>query len=166
MSDLMFSGIIVGIFAMILYTPAKMALGIAAINNEGEPINFNDRLSCLIPVYNIGWAEKKYYDKIGLCTISTIAMIVIAVLRVCAWWFFYENVVIGTASIVLMYAAVLFFYFANARFVYDVLTTSEALDGIKKWFYVLLFPLGQHFVGSYVVNIIKNNMAQEDVFRG
>lgn len=166
MNDTMFSGIIIGVLAMIFYTPMKMALGIAAISNDGDSISFSDKLSCAIPIFNIGWAEKKYYGKISLCTISTISLLVFAALRVWAWWSFYENVMIGTGSIILLYLGILFFYVANARFVYDVLTTAEAIDGVKKWFYVLLFPLGQYFIGSYVANIIKYNMAQEDVFKG
>lgn len=166
MSDSMFSGVIVGVLAMIFYTPMKMALGIAAINNDGDSVSFSDKLSCAIPVFNIGWAEKKYYGKISLCTIATILLLLFAALRVLAWWYFYENVTIGTGSIILLYVGVLLFYVANARFVYDVLTTAEAADGVKKWFYVLFFPLGQYFIGSSVANIIKYNMAQEDVFRG
>lgn len=163
MNELMLSGIIVGVLAMLFFTPYKMAVGISSL--EGKP-SFGEKLICMIPIVNIARAENKYYGKISLATISFITLVAGIVFRVWAWWFHYQNVLLGTISIVVFWLVIFFYYAANVKFVYNVIKDADALSGSKLFLFSVAYPFGQYFIGAYLANIIKHNMEQEAIFKG
>ena len=163
MSNLMLSGIIVGVFAILFFTPYKMAVGISAL--EGKP-NIGEKLICMIPILNIGRAEKKYYGKSGLATIAFILLIAGFAFRIWAWWFHYQDALLGTISIAVMWFVIVLYYIANVKFVYNVIHDADALTGGKLFLFSAFYPFGQYFVGAYLATIIKHNMEQEATFKG
>lgn len=163
MNDLLQNGMIFGIFCIIFYTPYLAAKGVLSLDGE-FPIK--ERIKSLIPIFNIVYTEKFYYGRIGLCTISTLSVIISFVLRIFLWYNFYENVTIGTVSIIVLYASIAFFIFANMKFVYDVIADSAVLQDWKFWFFVIAFPMGQWYIGTCINNAIKYNKKIEETFRG
>ena len=162
MNSLMLIGIIVGVLAMLFFTPYKMAVGITSLG--GKP-SMGDKLIGLIPIVNIARAEKDYYGKIGLCTISFLTMIAGFAFRVWAWWFHYNNATLGTISIIVMWVVILFYYVANAKFVFNVINDAEALSGSKLFICTVIYPFGQYFIGAALAGTIKHNMEQEAAFK-
>lgn len=162
MSNLMLSGVIVGLFALMFWTPALMAMGISKF--EGD-LTMSERLICCIPLVNIIRAEYKYWGKIKLVTISTITFIIVALVRTYCWWNFYDNVTVGTATIVAFWLSIVFWIIANMYFVYKVISDADVMRGGKLLLYTIAFPFGQYFIGTYLVNVVKHMQAKEDTFK-
>lgn len=158
----MLSGIIVGLIAMMFWTPALMAMGISKF--EGD-LSVGERIICCIPLVNVIRAEVKYYGKIRLVTIATFAFIIASIFRVFAWWNMYENVTIGTVSIVLFWATLALWAIANMVFVYNVINDAAALRGGKLLLFSVAFPFGQYYVGTYLANVIRHMQSKEDTFK-
>ena len=163
MNELMLSGLFVGIIAILFVTPYMMSVGIASL--EGK-VSIGERLLSAIPVLNITRAEKRYYSKPGLVTISIIAFVIMAIARVATWWFMYSNVPVCTASVIGLYLSIVFYFIANMKFVWDVLNDTDAMSGFKKLLFTLAFPIGQYFICSYIATIVKKQLKQEGVFQG
>jgi carbon starvation protein CstA len=162
MSETFVSGIIVGLLAIMFWTPALMSMGISKM--EGE-ISGGERVICCIPIVNIIRSEYKYFGRLRLVTFSTIFVILISVFRVGVWYKYYQNVTLGTVSIVLFWAALAFWIVSNMMFVYTVIHDADALRGAKLLFYTIAFPFGQYFIGAYLPNIIRHAQAKEDTFK-
>lgn len=159
----MMSGIIVGLIAMLFWTPYMMAKGISSY--EGKP-GLKEKILCAIPILNMVRSEIKYYGKIKLVTISSIFAIAAITVRFYVWWNFYGNVTAGIISIAVFYVAILLYVLSNIVFVYKVISDADALRGFKLILFSVAFPFGQYFIGSFLSNIVKHNMEQEDTFRG
>lgn len=162
MSDMMVSGIIVGLFAIMLWTPALMSIGVSKF--EGD-ITAGERFLCCIPIFNVIRAEIKYYGKVWLVTLSTIAVVFACIFRVVAWWNFYSNVTLGTVSIVLFWGAIAFWAIANMVFVYNVIHDADAVRGGKLILFTIAFPFGQYYVGNYLANVVRHMQNKEDTFK-
>lgn len=162
MSDFMMSGLIVGVLAILFFTPACMALGIEKYDGDVPMAN---RLICCIPIVNLVRAEIKYYGKIRFVTISTITLFLGIVARVYIWRNYYDNVTLGTASIVIFYAVIFFWLLGNMIFVYNVIHDADALSGWKLILYTIAFPFGQYYVGAYLNNVVRHMRTQEETFK-
>lgn len=157
-SNFAISCLIVGLLAMVFFTPVWMAKGIYNIADD----KFSPVL--LVPVLNIALAEKKYYGHVYFATISNILLIVGAVARYNIWRYMYDNRVLGTISYFAFFAILAFLFIGNGKFVYDVLHDSNAAYGWKFALMVIIYPIGQYYVGSFVVNVIKHNISVEKEF--
>ena len=163
MNDTLLSGLIVGIIALIFWTPYLMSKGVSSL--EGD-VSFKEKLLCFTPVFNIIRAEKKYYGKVGLTSIAVVTSIVAIVFRIVCWYKFYSNVTLGTISLVVFYLGILFYIIANCKFVYNVINDADAVSGGKLMLYTIAFPFGQFYIGSFLANVIKHNMNKEATFKG
>lgn len=162
MSDTMLSGIIVGLIAIMLWTPALMSIGISKF--EGD-ITAGEKFLCCIPIFNVIRAEVKYYGKIRLVAISTVAVILCSLFRVLAWWYLYSNVTIGTLSIVLFWGAIALWAISNMVFVYNVIHDADAVRGGKLILFSIAFPFGQYYIGNYLANVVRHMQSKEDTFK-
>lgn len=163
MSDLMVSGIIVGLFALMFWTPALMSIGVAKF--EGD-VSIGEKLLCCIPIYNVMRAEKKYYGKPRLVTISTLLLVVITIARVLIWWFMYSNVTLGTISIIAFWIAIALWCVSNMIFVYTIIHDADVMHGVKLLLCAIAFPFGQYYIGNYLTNVIRHMNKQEETFKG
>lgn len=154
-------GFLIGILAILFYTPYKMARGISKLASMDYGAN---TLLCMIPLVNIIRAEKQYFGKISIVTISTIAAVVSFGLRLITLFFMIDNVPICTASVGLMIAAFLFMIFANMRFVFIVINDADAMSGFKLWLFTLLYPFGQWYIGTYICTVIANKQRFVETF--
>lgn len=164
MSNTMVSGIIVGLLAMILWTPYLMARGIFSLGVEGK-VPIPTKIKAAVPILNLVIAEKEYYGKFGLILGSYITLILGVIQRYIAWRYMYENVKVGTASILLFWGLVLLFLFANMKFVYNVIKDAGAMSGFKLIIFTIAYPFGQYYVGVYLSNVIRHNKAKKETFK-
>lgn len=162
MSNLMLSGVIVGLFAIMFWTPALMSMGVSKF--EGD-LTVGEKILCCIPIFNIIRAEKKYYGKFRVVTWSTIIMVLAIIFRFVTWYKMYENVTVGTIGIVLFWGTIALWLIANMIFVYNVINDAQALTGGKLILYSIAFPFGQYFVGNYLANVVRHMQAKEDAFK-
>lgn len=154
-------GFLIGMLAILFYTPYKMARGIAKLANMDYGAN---TFLCMIPFLNIIRAEKQYFGKISIVTISTIASIVTFGFRLFTLFFMYDNVTVCTVSVGLMIVSFLFMIFANIRFVYLVINDAGAMSGFKLWLFTLLYPFGQWYIGTYICTVIANKQRFAETF--
>lgn len=163
MSDLVLSGLIVGLLAMVLFTPFMMAKGICSL--EGE-VSIGDKIVSAIPMFNLIRSEKKYKGKIGLLTISLFLLIAGVIFRVLIWYNMYNNVTMGIISMAVFWGVILLFCIANMSFVYMVIHDADAVSGLPLILLTVGFPFGQYYIGAYLANVIRHQAEQEATFRG
>lgn len=162
MSNFTMSCLIVGILALLLYTPFCMARGVSKIAGESGTL---DVVLCALPLINLARAEKLYYGKFRLCTISPIVLIVAFVARMYIWRNMYTNVTMGNISMLLFWAAILFCIVSNIIFVYTVIHDAEAMSGFKLIFISVAYPFGQYYVGTMLSNVIRHMQEKEATFK-
>lgn len=163
MSDLVRSGVIVGVLAMLLFTPFLMARGVSKLDGRSGTI---DTVLCLLPFINTARAEKIYFGRIRLMTISPIVLILCIAARIFIWWNAYGNVMLGTVSIVLFWASILFYFISNMIFVYTVIHDADVMSGFKLLLFTVAYPFGQYYIGCYLSNVVRHMKDKEATFRG
>jgi hypothetical protein len=162
LSPLIASGVIVGVLALIFFTPFVMARGISKLDKRSGAGNF---ILCMIPIVNVIRAEKIYYGRVKLLGVSSILLVIVTALRFAVWFNFYDNIILGTGSFVLFWVSVVLYAAANMIFVYTVIHDADALRGFKLFLFTIAFPFGQYYIGAYLNNVIAHNMAREDTFK-
>lgn len=163
MSDLIRSGLIMGVLAMILFTPFLMARGVSKLAEQSGPM---DTVLCLTPIINLIRAEHLYYGRFRLMLVSPIVLIGSVATRVLIWLNWYNNVPLGTFSIVLFWAAFLFYYVSNVIFVYTVIHDADVMHGFKLILFSVAYPFGQYYIGAYLSNVVRHMKQKEATFRG
>ena len=153
MSQVMMSGLIVGIIAMLFWTPFLMARGVSKLDDRSGAADF---ILCMIPVINIARAEKMYYGKFGVCTISPVMFVIGVAVRFFLWKNAYSNPMVGTISILVFWAVLLFYVLSNMIFVYTIIHDADAVTGFKLVLLTVAYPFGQYYVGTYLSNVIRH----------
>lgn len=163
MNNFMFSGLIVGVLAMLFWTPYLMAVGISKM--EGN-IDFTERFLCAIPIFNIIRAEKKYYGGFRFVTYSTIYLVVIFLVRV---WFITinssPNQAVGQITVILMWIGLLAYVVSNMIFVFTVIHDADAVHGVKLVLLCAFYMFGQYYIGTMLANVIRHMQEREATFK-
>lgn len=146
-NELLFSGLLVGVFAILFVTPVLMSLGIVKVSDDATG---KDKFLSIIPLANIINSSKIYFGKCGLYLFATFFMILSITGRVLQWRFAYENITLGLICMALFWISILVYVIVNIRFVYCVLKDSGMTGGIVV-ILSLLYPLGQ----VYCMNALK-----------
>lgn len=162
MSDLVLSGLIVGLFAMLFFTPFMFAKGVSRL--EGE-LTAGEYILCMIPFLNTIRAEKKYLGRIGLHCIATIIMIVGVAVRVLQWKYMYSNITLGLICMAIFWLSLLLFVISNIVLVYTIINDANATKGAKLLILAVAYPFGQYYIGAYLVNVIRHMQEQESTFK-
>ena len=162
MSNLVLSGLIVGVLAIMFWTPAMLSMGVSKF--EGD-LTIGERILCCIPIFNVIRAEVKYYGKLHFVSISTILLLIVTVVRIIAWWNFYTNVKLGTVTVIALLVVVALWLIANMLFVYNVIHDADAVRGFKLILLTVFFPFGQYYIGAYLSNVIKHMQEKEATFK-
>lgn len=162
MNDFVLSGFIVGILAMIFFTPYKMAVGIKKMSGK---VSISERLLCAIPIVNIIIAEKEYLGKIGLCAIGTVTCVITTVFRIFQWYYMYDNVTMGLVGMIAFWAGLLFFIISNMVLTYTIINDAGAVRGLKLILLTIGFPFGQYYIGAALPNVVRNIKNEEATFK-
>lgn len=162
MSQFIMSGLIVGLIGMLLWTPYLMCRGVNSL--EGE-LTITDKILCAIPLFNVMRAEKKYYGKISLVTISIVTFFIGFAIRFFTWRYMYQNATIGTITYFLFWAVILFYFFSNMKFVFNVINDAKATAGVSLFALTIFYPFGQYYVGTYLGNVMKAMQRKEKTFK-
>ncbi len=160
--NIMASGLLIGVLAMLFYTPYCMAAGIDRLNTGKRGF----KLKCAIPFVNMISAEVGYYGKIGIKTISGILFLVGIILKVCTWLFMHGNTGLNMATTILVLALFVFCYIGNCVFVYTVISDANILPMPKLILFTLIYPIGQWYVQKGVAVVVEKRQKQEATFKG
>lgn len=162
MSEFVLSGLIIGILAMVFFTPFMLSKGVARL--EGD-MTIGEYILCSIPIFNTIRAEYKYLGRIGFHCISTIIMIIGIIFRVLQWRFMYSNITLGLIAMGVFWFSLLLFAVGNFSIVYLIINDARAVTGIKLIILAVFYPFGQYYIGAYLVNVIRHMKEQESTFK-
>lgn len=162
MSNLVLSGLIVGVLVLIFFTPHLFAKGVATLAHDDSA---GTKVITWIPIVNTIWAEKTYLGKIGFHCIATIFEIIAVVARVVQWRYAYNNVTLGLICMGAFWVGLLLFAVSNCILVYTVIHDSRAMTGFKLILFTIAYPFGQYYIGAYLVNVIKHMQDKEATFK-
>lgn len=162
MSPLVYSGLIVGVLAMVFFTPYLYAKGVSQL--EGD-LTIGEKMLCMIPVFNTIRAERKYLGKFGFHFFATIFAFVAIVARVVQWWYAYNNITLGLICMGAFWLGLLLFVISNCILVFTVIHDANAVTGIKLLLLTIAYPFGQYYVGAYLSNVIRHMQESEATFQ-
>ena len=162
MSDFTASGLVIGVLAMLFFTPGMFCKGILTISNE--ELTGGQKVLCFIPIVNIFKTEKEYWGKLWLISYSIIVMVLSIIAKFATWYFMHSNVTLNLVTTILVLVAVAFMFIANAIGVWTIIRDTDATSTGKAIFFSVLFPIGQYFVGSYVPTIVSKSQNKEATF--
>ena len=162
MSELVLSGLVIGLIAMIFFTPFLFAKGVSRL--EGE-LTAKEYVLCAVPIINTIRAERKYFGKIGIHCISTIILILGVTFRVLQWRFMYSNVTMGLIGMAIFWFSLLLFAIGNTVIVYTIINDTNTVRGFKLILLSVLYPFGQYYIGAYLINVIHHMKEQESTFK-
>lgn len=157
------TGFFVGLIAMIFITPAKYAQGIFKL--EFGELERLDKIKSWIPLYNVAKSETIYTGHISMVLLGTILFIVSFCLRLVCVFVFSSLMTVQIASITFMFLMLLFWYGANFYTVFIVLKDSGTSSIMGCIMRSMFFPLGQYYIGTYLVTVMKNSAKREAVFK-
>lgn len=162
MNEIMASGLVVGVLAMIFWTPFLMCRGLSKMYDSTGTV---DTILCLIPVFNLIRAEKIYFGYIRWMLLAPVLLVAGVAARFYIWMNMYDNVMLGTVSIVIFWAVILFYLICNIRFVYSVINDAQAVTGAKLFLLAIFYPFGQYYIGAYLTNVVRHMKQQEATFK-
>lgn len=163
LGNLVIIGFILGVLVMIFWTPVSLARGVSLM--ESEDITKKEMIINCIPIINICRAESKYTGGISWITVSNIAFIVTLGLRIACAFTLPNVYILQIITIFLFIVSLVFFFGANMRLVWMILTDVDATElGAKIWMSII-FPIGQYYIGNFLPMIVKNLSKEEEVFK-
>lgn len=161
MSELMLSGLVVGILAIIFWTPYLMAKGVCTLDGE---FGIKERILSFIPLFNMAYAEKKYYGKCPKTIFAYVFVIAAFVFRVWSWYFNYENHTLAMVSTVILWISLASYFVVNMIMVFNIINDAQAMTGLKLILFTVAYPFGQYYIGAYLINVINHMKKQEATF--
>lgn len=163
MSETVFSGLIIGVLAMLFFTPYCMAIGISKL--EDEP-TMTEKILCMIPIFNICRAEKKYYGSIRLASIGSIFVTVMIIVRVVfILGVSVTNPLVGNVTLALLWVSLALYIISQMVFVYGVVNDSGCVTTGKRILMSVFYPFGQYYVGNYLSNVMRHMQEKQETFK-
>lgn len=161
MSNFVLSGLIVGVLLIIFYVPYLLAKGLTQICYD-KKLTGSQQVKCMIPVYNVFYADKTYWGKLALPSISFILVVLVIILRVVLWLFLYDNAFATQASIILLWAILVAWWGCNSFNSFMIMTDSTVVPAGKALLFSIIFPLGYFYIGNYLVNVMLHELNKQE----
>lgn len=159
--NIMAGGLLVGVLAMLFYTPYCLAAGIDRLNGNGAGF----KPKCCIPIVNTISAEVNYFGKMGFLSFTTLGFILSVVLKVCTWLFMHSNTTVNLITTFLVIGLFALLYIANCWFVYIVIHDADILGMAKLLMFTIIFPIGQWYIKNGVAVVVEKRKYKEDTFK-
>ena len=163
MSETVFSGLIIGVLAMLFFTPYCMSIGISKL---GDDVTMQERILCAIPIFNIIRAELKYYGRIGFATIGNIFLIIMIAVR-CVFILVLSvtSPIVGNVTLILLWVSLALYVISQMVFVYNVINDAQVTTTGKRILMSIFYPFGQYYVGNYLANVMKHLQEKQETFK-
>lgn len=159
MNPIVATGFLVGILAMLFYTPAKFMQGICKLS-YGD-LTAKEKVMSYIPFYNVIKAEHIYTGRMSSIGIASVAVVIAFIARFGAIFYLTDNRNMQIVTILFVLCALMAWYLCNAITVFMVLHDASLPGYIWR---SILFPFGQFYIGSYMNAVIKNMEKEEGTF--
>ena len=162
MAAIVITFFLLGIIAITFYTPYCMAKGIHIM--AYSDLTKSEKISCMVPVYNVVKAETLYTGEFNWILTSVCAFAATLLFRF-AIIFLQGPKFVQIISVILVVLTMLAVYIANVRLVYIVLKDAEIKSTVGAIVFALILPYGQYYIGTFMPTVIKNLAKQEETFK-
>ena len=159
MNNVTMSAAIVGMLFILFYIPFLLAKGVSQMA-YGKKLEGGILLRCWIPVYNIFYADKTYFGKLGAASAGFVVMMVFTVLRVVQWYFMYDNEILARIFIILFCLGIVCWYFSNCFTSFIIMHESGVVNVGKAILYSIVFPFGYFYIGQFLSNVMTHKMSE------
>lgn len=160
MNSIVAAGLIVGFFTMLFVTPCKYAQGIYKM--EYGELTRGEKLSCLIPIYNVAKAESFFTGHASFVGISSVFLLLMTIVRVLLVFLAPSVYIAHVISVILFLVAILLYYISNVYAVLTVLNTAQVGSFMERLLRSVFFPLGQYYIGTHLATVLTNLSREEE----
>lgn len=154
------TGFTIGFLYFLLVAPYLLAKGMYLL--EMGYIDRSDKLQCMIPIYNLYLAEKMYHGGFPKIAASSFIALVTFIIRLLIMFLAPANVFAALIVLAVFVVSFLIFWATSAILVYKLLDKTTSVYGLKKLLYVVLFPLGEFYIGNYLAIAIHNDVKSKE----
>lgn len=162
MSNITATGLLVGVFAILFWTPYMFSKGVLSINND---VDMGIKVKCMIPLFNVIYAERYYWGKLWLVSYGTILFVVSTIAKLCTWFFMNSNATLNLVTTILFIITFALFLIFNMVDVYMIIHETNTTTQGKAIILAILYPLGQYFIGAYTATILRKMENKENTFQ-
>lgn len=151
--------ITIGILALLLITPYKMACGVMLMNNGY--IDRGMKIKAAIPLVNIFVTEMELRGGFPITGIFSTLTIILAIVRISIM------LIMPTAYDIMFWTLIAFIcvlfisYICNCQLVASILSINDVLFGGEKLAKIILYPWGQLFIGNHLATMTKQLYEKE-----
>lgn len=143
--------IVLGLFTLILLSPACMNVGLSRVSHKDYTIDKREFLLSCIPIFNHFYGWSKYSGRrISLSGIACIIFYVAFGMRAIVMFFFYDNANLQTNTVWIFLISIVIFWVLNAIDIYRILTDSGVYTFASRAFFAFSVVIGHIIVGYYM----------------
>lgn len=153
---LMATGFTIGILYFLLVAPYLLAKGMFTL--EYGECSGSDRIKCMVPFYNLYIAEKLYNGKFPIIATSSLLTFIFMLIRVAIMFVAPAQITLAVIILGLFIVSLFVFWISSSLMVYKLIDQTDSVYGFKKTASVVLFPLGEFYIGNYLATAIRNDM--------
>lgn len=149
----------IGILALLLFTPYKMAVGVQMMNNGY--VETGTKVLCMIPIVNIFITEKELRGGIPITGITSLLTVILGVVRIVMIFvspYAYDAMF---WTLIAFMCLLLLAYVCNCQLVASILSVNQVLFGGEKLMKIILYPWGQLFIGNHLSTMTEQMFAKE-----
>lgn len=153
---LMATGFTIGILYFLLVAPYLLAKGMFML--EYGECSGSDKFKCMVPFYNLYIAEKLYRDKFPIICVSALFTFVFMIIRIVIMFVAPAQITLTIVVLGLFMLFMFVFWISSSYMVYKLIDQTDAVYGFKKAASIVLFPLGEFYIGNYLALSLRNDM--------
>lgn len=151
---LMLTGFTIGILYLLFAAPYLLAKGIFTL--KYGYCDKSDKIKCAIPFYNLYVAETLYTQSFPVMAITSLLTIMMALIRIVIMFVAPGSIMATIVVLILFIVMLIAFCITSSIFVARIIDKTDSVYGFKKILYIILFPLGEYYIGNYLAIAIKN----------
>lgn len=152
------TGFTFGILAILFVCPYMLCKGILLMNEED--FSGGVRLKAMLPLFNICYAERQYGRSFPVVGLFTILTTITFIINVVLMFTMQDNIMLRFVFLMLFMVVLVIGYILSCVFTASIISATDELYGLKKIFYILFFPMGYYYIGSYLYKFVLLDAAK------
>lgn len=149
----------IGILALLLFTPYKMAVGVMMMNNGY--VDTGMKVKCAIPLVNIFVTEHELRGGIPITGITSTLTVVLGIIRVVMIFMTPTAYDAMFWTLIIFMCFMLVAYICNCQLVASILAINPILFGGEKIAKIIFYPWGQLFIGNHLATMTEQMYTKE-----
>lgn len=146
MSNIVASGLVVGILIMIFFIPFCYCIGVEKMYH-GKNVPVGKYFQAMIPIYNIIKADINYFGKMWFASYGTLALITIPLRFLCVF-ISTDSAALYNISMVIMIIGILFWYGSQVYTSFIIIHDAGVMGNMKAFLMSIIYAFGYYYIGS------------------